>query len=175
MTGEGQSIVNRFKEAVEAAKIEAKDAAGTVGSDFAEIMGVVDGYVAAVPKRLSKAEMRLSKVGAFFGAILRRVEDLFQMLDNPRGVFSAIRMIAILSSVVAAIEVLRGNDLRALGCGVVVGITVLAISFEESSYAKSKKVSQVIQPQIAGLPSEGIVNYDEKTAIPGKFMGKEGN
>ena len=170
MTGEGQSIVNRFIETVEKAKVEAKDAAGTVGSDFAEIMGIIDNYVAVVPKKLSKAEMRFAKVGKFFGAILRRVEDLFQMIDGPNGKFSPIRAIAVLSAVVAVIEVFKGNDLRAAGCGVVTGLAVWATAFETAAFTKK---TQIVQPKgTPGMPAEGVqLDYGD-TPPPGQFMGK---
>ena len=152
LTGKGQTIVNDFKATVEDAKMVAKSAAGEAGADFAEIMAIVDGYVAVIPKQMSRFGGAMKQVWKGVRAVWFWLMNIFQFLNDANGKFS-IRRAALVAVLVVGIQRLYQNqDMQAAGCGVVVIFLGLWISLE----SMGRKAKQA--PAIVGAPPQKVDN-----------------
>jgi hypothetical protein len=156
LTGKGQTIVNEFKAVVDEAKIIAKSAAGDAGADFAEIMAIVDGYVAIIPKEISRAAAFFKKLWLGVKAVWYWLMNIFQFLNDANGKFSSKRAAFFAVLIVGISRLYNDRDLQAAGCGVVVVFLGLWIAMESMKAKEVKKPTMQIGPQAPLQP--GIAN-----------------
>jgi len=147
LTGKGQTIVNEFKTVVEEAKMVAKTAAGDAGADFAEIMAIVDGYVAVIPKEVSWAGVFFGKLWHGVAVVWDWLMNIFQFLDDANGKFSAKRGAFVAVLIVGIQRLYADRDLQAAGCGVVVIFLGLWIAMESMKAKKPMAIGPQVPPQ----------------------------